>query len=59
MSGWQTVETAPEGVVVEVKIDDANGCRNECTLVLRRCLWWVPDGSMYVYWTPTHWRNTP
>lgn len=22
-------------------------------------LWWLPDGSMYVYFTPTHWRPLP
>jgi len=20
-------------------------------------MWWLPDGSMYVYFTPTHWRE--
>lgn len=20
-------------------------------------LWFLPDGSMYVYYTPTHWRS--
>ena len=20
-------------------------------------LWWLPDGSMYVYFTPTHWTE--
>jgi hypothetical protein len=19
-------------------------------------MWWFPDGSMYVYYTPTHWK---
>ena len=22
-------------------------------------LWFFPDGSMYVYYTPTHWRDQP
>jgi len=22
-------------------------------------LWYFPDGSMYVYYTPTHWREKP
>ena len=47
-------------VVVETKIDDENGCRNEGTLKRyqrspeTRSLWFVPDGSMYVYYEPTH-----
>jgi hypothetical protein len=57
----RTDEQLPEpGVVVDTKIDDAKGCRNEtklyrCTTGAQR-LWFFPDGSMYVYYTPTHWR---
>jgi hypothetical protein len=54
---WQPIDTAPEDVVVETKIDDACGCRNEGTLKRKGRLWWFPDGSMYVYYTPTHWRH--
>jgi hypothetical protein len=43
------------GVVVNTKIDDEKGCRNEGKLKLVRNLWFHPDGSMYVYYTPTHW----
>jgi hypothetical protein len=60
---WQTIETAPEGVAVMTKIDDAYGVRNEQLLVKRtripgetRPLFWFADGSMYVYYEPTHWR---
>ena len=49
-------EQAPEGVIVETKIDDAGGPRNAQTLKRRGNLWWTPDGEMYVYYTPTHWR---
>lgn len=58
-SDWQPAETAPEGVVVETKIDDSNGVRNEQKLKRRARIWFVPDGSTYVYYTPTHWRPTP
>lgn len=48
------------GVVVMTKIDDAKGCRNEHPLKLHDSpgsgLWFFPDGSMYVYYTPTHWH---
>lgn len=44
------------GVPVETKIDDKDGVRNVQTLLLYRNLWWFPDKSMYVYYTPTHWR---
>lgn len=27
------------------------------TLRYHSGLWWLPDGSMYVYFTPTHWRE--
>jgi hypothetical protein len=47
-----------EGVVVDTKIDDEQGCRNEQPLKRQRNLWFVEDGSMYVYYRPTHWRLT-
>jgi hypothetical protein len=47
----------PEDVIVSTKIDDGKGCRNETTLKRIGRLWFVPDGSMYVYYTPTHWRS--
>jgi hypothetical protein len=62
MSEWHAIETAPLGIEVMTKIDDAHGCRNEQPLVQKqrtpetRPMWWTPDGSMYVYYTPTHWQ---
>lgn len=53
---WETIGSAPEGVEVETKIDNEQGCRNETTLIRKHRLWWFPDMSMYVYYTPTHWR---
>lgn len=55
-SAWQQIETAPEGVIVQTKIHDAHGERNVQALKRSGRLWFVPDGSMYVYYTPTHWR---
>jgi hypothetical protein len=52
---WQTIETAPNNIPIMTKIDDGNGCRNECVLIKRNNLWFIPDISMYVYYTPTHW----
>lgn len=46
-----------EGMVVDTKIDDYDGCRHEQRLLHERNLWWFPDRSMYVYYTPTHWRR--
>jgi len=54
--GWQLVDTAPEGQVVSTKIEDERGIRNIQLLKREGRLWFVPDGSMYVYYTPTHWR---
>lgn len=46
----------PEGEIVFTVIDDANGRRNEALLRRRKGLHFFPDESMYVYYTPTHWR---
>jgi hypothetical protein len=52
-----TIETLPaDGVVVETKLDDGHGARNEALLKREGSLWFFPDDSMYVYYTPTHWR---
>lgn len=54
---WKKItdEQPPKGVVIKTKIDDENGLRNEQELVFDNNLWWFPDRSMYVYYTPTHW----
>ena len=61
MADWIKVyeQLPPQGVVVDTKLDDAQGVRNEQPLKLANGnrLWWFPDGSMYVYYTPTHWRH--
>lgn len=64
MSEWRPADEAPEGVEVMTKIDDQDCERNVQTLVKRtripgktRPMWWVPDGSMYVYYTPTHFHT--
>ena len=56
---WAKIETAPEGEAVLTKIDDALGVRNEQALVRKGRLWFYPDMSMYVYYTPTHYRKSP
>lgn len=50
----------PRGLVVDTMIDDEDGVRNERPLMRAygSNLWWLPDGSMYVYYTPTHWRRS-
>lgn len=45
-----------DGLIVETKVDDERGERNRQTLLRRGKLWFFPDESMYVYYTPTHWR---
>lgn len=56
---WKTVaeELPPDGEVVMTKIDDAKGIRNEQQLKRQGRLWFLADGSMYVYYTPTHWHT--
>lgn len=55
---WIAVEDRlpDEGVVVETKIHDGGRLRNEGTLKRQGRLWFLADGSMYVYYTPTHWK---
>lgn len=59
MSQW--VKTSdflpPEGKKVKTKIDDGKFQRNIQTLVRKGNLWFFPDMSMYVYYTPTHWSE--
>lgn len=47
----------PRGITLETKIEDDAGPRNYSQLKLgdTNNAWWFPDGSMYVYYTPTHW----
>lgn len=59
MSEWQSIESAPEDTAVMTKIEDECGVRNEQTLKRRGNLWFPPDDSMYVYYTPTHWKPLP
>lgn len=54
---WQTIITAPEGVVLRTKVDDGDGSRNIQNLVRKGNLWFFPDMSSYVYYTPTHWMQ--
>lgn len=51
---WRSVhaDPPPEGVVVQVQ--NNGGAR----LVYERGLWWFPDRSMYVYYSPEFWRET-
>ena len=46
-----------EGEVVMTKILDANGERNEQKLIRKGNLWFLEDSSMYIYYTPTHWKS--
>lgn len=47
---------SPEYLVVFTKIDDNHGCRNIQKLKRVKSLWFTPNGNMYVYYKPTHWR---
>lgn len=58
MNNWIKVSDCKPDInkIVETKIDDDKGLRNECNLIYFGNLWWLTDKSMYVYYTPTHWR---
>lgn len=55
---WMRIDKQPppQNIIVDTKIHDENGERNVQRLKLSGRLWFVPDGSMYVYYTPTHWK---
>jgi hypothetical protein len=58
MTDWQDIRAAPEGVIIETKIDDEHGERNVAKLTRKGNLWFTdPKDGMYVYYTPTHWRS--
>lgn len=50
-----TKELPPNGELVETKIDDLNGERNHADLSRHNNLWF--SGTIYVYYSPTHWRR--
>lgn len=54
---WKPSHEAPDKKIVMTKIDDKNGVRNEGALYKNKNLWYIPDGSLYVYYTPTHYRE--
>lgn len=59
LSGWVRCadHLPPQDVDVETKIDDERGVRNVQKLRRHSNLWWFPDMSMYIYYSPTHWRE--
>jgi hypothetical protein len=59
MSEWHaTVQSLPpENEVVMTVIDDAKGRRNERLLKRQGVMWFCPDGQLYMYYTPTHWKE--
>lgn len=58
MDNWISCkEKLPErNEIVDTKIDNEQGVRNECQLLLKGNLWFLKDQSMYVYYSPTHWK---
>lgn len=51
---WTSVaqQLPPDGTAVEVITPGGD----QRPLVYDRGLWWLPDRSMYCYFTPTFWR---
>lgn len=49
-------EKPEEGKIYDTKIHDDKGIRNECKLKFMCNRWFHPDGTMYVYYNPTHFR---
>lgn len=53
---WRPIATAPEGIVVWTMICNVSPARNKQRLRRRGGRWFFPDGKMYIYYEPTHWR---
>ena len=45
-----------DGILVDTKVDDGHGIRNEQPLIKKGNLWWDKEETMQVYYTPTHWK---
>lgn len=58
LTSWiRTVDAKPaDGEIVETKVHDGISCRNEQNLQRSGQLWFIPNASLHVYYTPTHWR---
>lgn len=52
-----TDQLPPEGEIVNTKISDSDGERNEQKLIRKGNLMWTTDLVMYVYYSPTHWKK--
>lgn len=56
MKHWQTINSAPEDKIIWTKLEDNYGfTQNVQQLIKQGNLWFIPDKSVYVYYTPTHW----
>ncbi len=47
----------PENILIDTKIDDQHGVRNEQQLIRIGNLYFLEDRSIYVFYTPTHWKH--
>lgn len=54
---WKPTYNAPEGVLVHTMFEDKHGKQVERVLKRIGTHWYVPDGSVYVYDRPTHYKD--
>ena len=52
-----TQSIVPEGIVLQTCIIENDGIRMEQPLIKEGNLWWTADRKMYIYYTPTHWKQ--
>jgi hypothetical protein len=54
---WKLIDKyTPQSQILETCIIENGKIRNEQRLILKGNLFWLTDMSMYVYYTPTHYR---
>lgn len=54
---WKQITSAvPKNTILFTCIWNEQGLRNEQNLIFDGKLWWTEDKSMYVYYTPTHYK---
>lgn len=56
--GYMSIDKdTPKGIPLDTLVCDENSICNIQPLIHHRGLWFLNNMSMYVYYTPTHWKH--